>query len=162
MNHKRTILSKNNTNLSVFHFLFKKIVAFKKYASVKREKSLMRLNALKEISHVPIAIGTWLNKNIEFKVFDLVIYIEAVSFLLLIMGIIRMYAKHINKIMMPPTSPILDLTAPIIGGITAPPTIAIISNPEISFARVGILFIAIEKINGKRFPAPKPTIKIAA
>ncbi len=53
------------------------------------------------------------------------------------------------------------LIRPIIGGIIAPPTITIINSPDISLDLEGILFIAIEKTNGNRFPAPKPTMKIA-
>ena len=55
----------------------------------------------------------------------------------------------------------LVLTTPIKGGTSAPPTIAITSKPDISFDRDGIPFIAIENINGNRFHAPSPTIKIA-
>lgn len=59
------------------------------------------------------------------------------------------------------TTPILLLTTPIKGGINAPPTMAIISKPDISLDREGIPFMAIENTNGKRFPAPSPTIKMA-
>lgn len=53
------------------------------------------------------------------------------------------------------------LIKPIIGGIKAPPETAIIIRPEISLDLSGILFTAIEKINGNRLPAPNPMRKMA-
>lgn len=60
-----------------------------------------------------------------------------------------------------PITPTLELTIPIIGGMIAPPTIAMISSPDISLALEGILFIAMEKTKGNKFPAPNPITKIA-
>ncbi len=57
--------------------------------------------------------------------------------------------------------PTLALMTPIRGGIMAPPEIAIIIRPETSFARVGIFSSVMAKINGKRLPEARPTIKIA-
>src|SRR5665647_1711019 len=50
------------------------------------------------------------------------------------------------------------LTYPITSGIKAPPDTAIISNPEISLERSGILANANEKMIGNIFPAPSPII----
>lgn len=61
---------------------------------------------------------------------------------------------------MPPFDPTLDPIIPIIGGMTAPPTTAMINRPEISLALCGQLFIAIEKTRGNKFPAPIPIIKM--
>ena len=74
---------------------------------------------------------------------------------------IKINTKQNIKTEILPITPKLELTIPIIGGIIAPPTIAITSNPDISLALDGILLIAIENTSGKRFPAPKPRIKIA-
>lgn len=52
------------------------------------------------------------------------------------------------------------LTSPTMGGITAPPEMAIMSNPEISLALSLIRFREIEKIIGNIFPAPRPVMKM--
>src|SRR5690554_36408 len=52
------------------------------------------------------------------------------------------------------------LTKPTMGGINAPPEIAITSSPDISLARLGILSSASEKITGNILPAPSPIRKI--
>ena len=54
------------------------------------------------------------------------------------------------------SGPNVVLTYPIIRGITAPPDTAIISKPDISLARSGILANAIEKMIGNIFPIPNP------
>lgn len=52
------------------------------------------------------------------------------------------------------------LTKPTSGGTNAPPETAMMSNPDISLARVGIFSKANEKITGNILPAPKPMIKM--
>ena len=48
------------------------------------------------------------------------------------------------------------LTNPMTGGITAPPTTAMIIKADISFERSGSLVIVSEKTSGKRFPETRP------
>lgn len=67
--------------------------------------------------------------------------------------------QMINKLKLKAIPPAL-FNNPIIGGITAPPTTAMIIKPEISLALFGSLLIVREKINGNRFPELKPTRKM--
>ena len=50
-----------------------------------------------------------------------------------------------------------SINIPIMGGIRAPPTIAVTIKPDNSLVRSGILSTVIEKINGKILANPKPT-----
>ena len=46
------------------------------------------------------------------------------------------------------------------GGINAPPAIAVTINPDISFDRSGIESTVMENIKGNIFANPSPVIKI--
>lgn len=52
------------------------------------------------------------------------------------------------------------LTKPTIGGINAPPEIAMTSSPDISLERLGIFSSASVKITGNILPAPSPIRKM--
>ncbi len=52
-----------------------------------------------------------------------------------------------------------SLNQPIINGITAPPDIAIIISPEISFERAGYFSTVIEKTRGNILATARPIIK---
>ncbi len=54
----------------------------------------------------------------------------------------------------------VSVKLPISKGITAPPEIAIIINPEISFALSGSFSTAMEKTNGKILATPSPMAKM--
>ena len=55
---------------------------------------------------------------------------------------------------------VISATHPIKGGMIAPPEMAIIIRPEISFARSGYFSTVNENMSGKMFETPKPMINI--
>lgn len=66
---------------------------------------------------------------------------------------------HKINIDIPKATELVSLTQPTISGITAPPDIAIIINPEISLLRTGNLSTVIEKTSGNIFATASPIMK---
>ena len=73
---------------------------------------------------------------------------------------LRMYKIQTTGTRNPTISPNPSAKAPNKIGIKAPPIMAVIINPDSSFALSGILSIVIEKISGKILANPRPIIII--
>ena len=59
------------------------------------------------------------------------------------------------------STPNVELINPIMGGITAPPAMAMTISPEISLTRAGSLSTEMAKMSGNRLADPRPISKMA-